>query len=173
MAAHIARDQDRGRDPRMVREFIGEFRGFSGSANQKLVLDEIGAARLSLPDFFGDGDRVNKAGIAQLLSAMRRHSRPVKPKDLGWIGKDHLAARFQAARAAPESFQYRRALLEVDGLPQVIEAAFGFCPKGAPERRQIVGINWSPGIVNPFRTLGPYGKSLDSILTEAARRRPR
>jgi hypothetical protein len=24
MAAHIARDQDRGRDPRMVREFIGE-----------------------------------------------------------------------------------------------------------------------------------------------------
>jgi hypothetical protein len=137
MAAHIARDQDRGRDPRMVREFIGEFRGFSGSANQKLVLDEIGAARLSLPQFFGDGDRVNKAAIARLLSAMRRHSRPVKPKDLGWIGKDHLTARFEAAGAAPQSFQYRRALLEVDGLPQVIEAAFGFRPKGTPERRQI------------------------------------
>ena len=59
MGAYIARDQDHGRDPRTVREFISEFRGLSGSAKQKLVLDEFGAARLSLPDFFGDGDRVN------------------------------------------------------------------------------------------------------------------
>jgi hypothetical protein len=48
----------------------------------------------------------------------------------------------------------------------VIEAAFGFCPNGKAERRQVVGVNWSPGIVNPFRTLGPYGRSLDSVLTE-------
>ena len=34
MGAYIARDQDRGRDPRTVREFVSEFRGLSGSAKQ-------------------------------------------------------------------------------------------------------------------------------------------
>jgi hypothetical protein len=112
MAAYIAHDQDCCRGPRTLREFISEFRGFAGSANQKLVLDEIGAARRSLPEFFGDGDRVNKAGIDELLAAMQRHSRPVKPTHLGFIGKDHLAARLEAAGAAPDSLQYRRTLLE-------------------------------------------------------------
>jgi hypothetical protein len=166
MAAYIARDQDHGRNPRTVREFVSEFRGLSSSAKQKAVLDDAGASRLSLPKFFGGGDQVNKDGIAKLLAAMQRHSRPVKPADLGVIGKDHLAARLEAAGAAPESFQYRRMLLEANGLPQVIEAAFGFCPNGRSERRQVVGANWSPGIVNPFRVLGPDERSLDSILTE-------
>ena len=79
MGAYIARDQDRGREPRTVREFISEFRGLSGSAKQKLLLDEIGASRLSLPEFFGDGDHVNDKRIGKLLAAMQRHSRPVKP----------------------------------------------------------------------------------------------
>jgi DNA topoisomerase VI subunit B len=166
MAAYIARDQDRGRDPRTVRDFASEFRGLSGSANQKLVLDEVGAARLTLPEFFGD-DRVAKARIAKLLAAMQKNTRPVKPKDLGSIGKAHLAARFEAAGVVPESFEYSRTLSSTDGLPQVVESAFGFCPNGNAERRQVVGVNWSPGIINPFRSLGgPYGKSLDSILTE-------
>ena len=74
MGAYIARDQDHGRDPRTVREFISEFRGLSGSAKQKLVLEEVGAARLSLPEFFGNGDRINNDRIANLLAAMQRQS---------------------------------------------------------------------------------------------------
>ena len=160
MAAYIASDEDCGRDQRTVREFVSEFRGLSGTAKQKAVLAEAGASRMSLREFF-DGGR-----FAELLASMRRHSRAVKPADLGIIGKGHLAAKFKAAGAAAESFEYRRTLLTTDdGLPQVIEAAFGFCPK-AKERRQVVGVNWSVGIVNPFRSLGSYGKSLDSILTE-------
>jgi DNA topoisomerase VI subunit B len=166
MGAYIARDQDRGRDPRTVREFVREFRGLSGSAKQKLVLDEIGASRLSLPQFFGNGDRVNDARIAELLDTMKRQSRPVKPKDLGFIGRDHLAARFEAAGADLETFQYRRTVGETDGVPDVIEAAFGWCPDGADERRIITGVNWSPAIGNPFRSLGSYGESLDTILSE-------
>jgi hypothetical protein len=46
MGAYIARDQDHGRDPRTVREFVSEFRGLSGTAKQKLVLDEVIASRL-------------------------------------------------------------------------------------------------------------------------------
>jgi hypothetical protein len=38
IAAHVARDQDLGRE-RTVREFIAELRGFAGTGKQKLVLD--------------------------------------------------------------------------------------------------------------------------------------
>jgi hypothetical protein len=48
----------------------------------------------------------------------------------------------------------------------VIETAFGYCPKAPPVRRIITGVNWSPAIGNPFRSLGSYGESLDSILSE-------
>jgi DNA topoisomerase VI subunit B len=166
MGAYIARDQDRGRDPRTVRDFVSEFRGLSGTAKQKLVLEEVGASRLSLPQLFGDGDRVNNGRIAKLLAAMRRQSKPVKPRDLGFIGKEHLAARFEAAGAAPETFRYRRTVGETDGVPDVIETAFGYCPDGTDERRIITGINWSVAIGNPFRSLGSYGESLDTILAK-------
>jgi DNA topoisomerase VI subunit B len=164
MGAYIARDQDHGREPRTVREFVSEFRGLSGSAKQKLVLEESGAARLSLPQFFGNADRVNNAGIAKLLDAMKRQSRPVNPKDLGFIGKDHLALRFAAAGGDPETFRYRRIVGEANGIPDVIETAFAWCPNGANQRRIITGLNWSPAIGNPFRSLGTYGESLDTIL---------
>ena len=165
MGAYIARDQDRGREPRTVREFVSEFRGLSSSAKQRIVLEKVGASRLSLPEFFGVSDRINNEGIAELLGAMQRRSRPVKPKELGFIGKDHLAARFKAAGTDLRTFRYRRIFGETDGVPDVIESAFGWCPDGANERRIITGLNWSPTIGNPFRSLGPYGESLDSILT--------
>jgi hypothetical protein len=166
MGAYIARDQDGGRDPRTVREFISEFRGLSGSAKQKLVLDEVGASGLSLPKFFGTGDRVNNCGIAKLLAAMRSQSKPVKPQDLGCIGKDHLAARFEAAGGNLKTFRYRLNVGETDGVPDVIESAFAWCPDGVDERRIVRGVNFSVSIGNPFRSLGSYGESLDSILTE-------
>jgi hypothetical protein len=165
MGAYICRDQDRGREPRTVREFISEFRGLRTSAKQKLILDEVGASRLSLSEFFGAGDEVNTGAIAKLLEAVQRQSRPVKPLDLGVIGKEHLAARFAAAGADPRSFNYKRLLCDNDGLPAVIEAAFGWCPEG-DFRRIITGVNWSVGINNPFRLLGYYGQSLDTYLLE-------
>jgi DNA topoisomerase VI subunit B len=163
MSAYIARDEDHGRYTRTVREFVSEFRGLSGSAKQKLVIEEVGASRLSLSEFFGDGERVNDDGIAKLLLAMQRESRPPQPNDLGFIGKDHLAARFKAAGADLATFKYQRNFGETDGVPDVIEAAFAWCPKGENERRIITGVSWSPAIGNPFRFLG-NGESLDSVL---------
>ena len=163
MGAYIARDQDQGREPRTVREFISEFRGLSGTGKQKLVLEEIGASKLSLPKFFGAGDQVNTDAIAILLDAMQKQSRPVKPKDLGIIGRDHFAARFKTANADLRTFKYKLDCGEADSIPDVIETAFGWCPNG--ERRRIItGVNWSPAIRNPFRSLGSYGESLDTIL---------
>jgi DNA topoisomerase VI subunit B len=163
MGAYIARDQEKGREPRTVREFISEFRGLSGTAKQKLVLDEIDASRVTLPVWFGE-DEVSRPRIAKLLRAMQAHSRRVKPKDLGLIGEDHLRARFAAAGADERTVRYKREFVDGD-LPEAIEVAFGYCPEGT--RRQLVtGVNWSPGIHNPFRVLGRYGQSLDSFLSE-------
>jgi len=50
-------------------------------------------------------------------------------------------------------------------VPWVVETAFGWCPKAA-SRRLVTGVNWSPGIVNPFRELGRFGMSLDTVLAK-------
>jgi len=120
MAAYIAQDDDRGREPRTVREFISEFRGLAGTAKQKLVLDEIGASRVSLSAFFGDGE-FYQAGIARLLAAMKKHTRPAAPKDLGLIGRDHLRTRLIETGADEDTFRYKKEFVIDGGLPQVVE----------------------------------------------------
>jgi DNA topoisomerase VI subunit B len=163
MAAYIAHAEDHERSCPTVREFISEFRGLSGTAKAKAICEAIGAARISLAEFYGDGTS-ERTGV--ILSEMCRQSRPVKPKDLGTIGKNHLAAKFKMLGVAPETFDYRRVEFEHDRLPYVAEAAFGYCPNGIDERRIITGVNWSPAIgADPFRRLGPAGDSLDAILT--------
>jgi hypothetical protein len=103
--------------------------------------------------------------VGALLDAMRKQSRPIKPRDLGIIGEAHLRAKFESAGAAPESFSYKRAEIEHDGVPYLAEAAFGYCPKGTHGRRIITAINWSPAIGgDPFRRLGDLGQSLGAIL---------
>jgi hypothetical protein len=119
---------------------------------------------VTLPAFFGVND-VSRPRIEKLLAAMQQHTRPVKPKDLGIIGEDHLRARFAAAGADDKTFRYSRQFIVDNDLPHIIECASGYCPQ-AKLRRIVTGVNWSPGINNPFRTLGRYGESLDTLLTE-------
>src|SRR5918996_475688 len=94
---------------------------------------------------------------------MQRESKPVKPEALGVIGKEHLKARFEAAGCNADSFQYRQ-VKSKEPLPEVLEFAFGYCPE-YKERRLVTGVNWSPGIINPFRRLNNF-QSLDGILSE-------
>jgi hypothetical protein len=149
MAAHIARDEDRGLTGRMVRDFISELRGLTRSAKQKAVLAELDASGISLANFFERG----REAIARLLTACQSHSKEVRPEDLGLLGKDHLRSVCLAAGAAQESFRYKKYLDKtIAGLPYVIEVAFGYCPdEECP--RLVTGINSSPGIDNPFRQL--------------------
>src|SRR5262249_33742820 len=51
-----------------------EFRGLSGTAVQRKILQEVGCSHQSLAQFFGV-ERVNRAGIAKLLAAKRAHRR--------------------------------------------------------------------------------------------------
>ena len=159
----MADDEDGGRD-RTVREFVAEFRGLSGTAKQKKVLEATGLGRASL-SALRNGDGLDAGLVATLLIAMQEQSRPVKPAQLGVIGEAHLRQRFAAAGCQMESFDYKRVAGCTDGIPWVIETGFGWCPD-ASQRRLVTGVNWSPGIINPFRVLGRFGASLDTILSQ-------
>jgi DNA topoisomerase VI subunit B len=166
MAAHVARDEDRGYS-RTVREFIAEFRGLSRSAKQKQVLDETRTARTTLAEFLGDGQ--DPLPAVQLLQPMHRHTRKIKPKDLGVIGRDHLLTRCIADGVNEKTFRYKSVAGETaEGLPVVIETAFGWCPDAEPRRRIIAGVNWSPSLAgNPFRDFGrDGGEGLEWLLAE-------
>jgi DNA topoisomerase VI subunit B len=164
MAAHIAH-----RDSITVREFVSEFRGMTGTAKQKLVLAETGASHVSLHSFFGL-HKANTANIAKLLASIQKHTTPVKASDLGIIGKDHLYRMMELAGGDPTTFTYNRKIGETNGVPRVIEFAFGIHRDGlsasgrVPSGKIITGVNWSPGINNPFRQLGRGGDGLDAVL---------
>jgi len=164
ISAHVARDQDLGRD-RKVREFIAEFRGFSGTAKQKEVLEETGTARVSLSAMFGDDGQIQHVLAARLLHALRRHSRPVKPRDLGTIGRNHLFHCLRENGGREETLKYQASFGDDDGLPWAVETAFGWCPGGS-NRHIVAGVNWSVALGNPFRSLGSLGPSLTAILTQ-------
>ena len=72
-----------------------------------------------------------------------------------------------------ESFDYRKvADYDDDGIPFVIETAFGWLgDKAEDERRLVTGVNWSPGIRQSVPQLGGFGLSLDTILSRSSGRR--
>ena len=161
IAAYVTHDQDAGRE-RTVRELVAEFRGLASTVKQKRILDATGLFRAPLSSLCTD-TAVDRAKVEPLLEAMREQSRPVKPAALGVIGKEHLAARMETFGVDMETFQYKRAFHVEETLPQVIEVAFGYC-EDLEERHLVTGVNWAPGIHNPFRSLGRFGISLDSFL---------
>jgi DNA topoisomerase VI subunit B len=164
VAAYLAHDADQGRD-RTVRELVAEFAGLTGTAKQREVLQETDLARVNL-SALKKGNDLDHELTARLLAAMKKRAKAIKPAALGVIGKDHLAARFGALGCDMETFKYIKKLEVEDDLPVVVETAFACPPPEARARRLITGVNWSPGIVNPFRKLGRFGQSLDSILEQ-------
>jgi hypothetical protein len=131
--------------------------------------------------------------VARLLDAMKAGARPVKPKDLGIIGREHLLRRFVAAGAQEDSFDYQVNAFEHDDLPYVVEVAFAYAPgladkaeaeeedlsgweaaeaesereaKGRDRvRRMVTGLNFSASVgANPFRELRDR-QGLDGLLS--------
>jgi hypothetical protein len=167
MAAHIS--DKKGRIG-TVREFVSEFDGLSFTAKQKAILTEVGASHMSLASFFGNRDQVNHRQINRLLEAMKQHSKIVQPKRLGIIGRNHVLGRFEAEGGNSKTFKYQM-VPKLDGnVPSVLELAFGVTNAGLEGRggghRQIRGLNWSPAIGDPFRSLGSSGQSLGMLFSE-------
>ena len=170
LAAHVARDRDLC-NSRTVRAFLAEFRGLSGTAIQRRVLDEVGCSHQTLAAFFG-ADKVNRAGVAKLLEAMRRHSKPVNPDRLGVIGAGHLRERFLAAGGNGETFKYQlRKGTSADAIPYIVEVGFGLHQAALASghnvlRKFVTGANFSAAIGNPFRRFGSTGEGVESTLAK-------
>lgn len=160
-------------EEKSVREFVSEFRGLSGTAKQKKVVDSLGLSRANLTELITN-EQLDLEKIGKLLEAMKASTKPAKASTLGLIGKDHLLARSVESGGDKAAFNYAKQV-ENEGVPYVLETSFCYCPQELSQRRIITGVNWSPGINNPFRQLGKsYADSLDSILEEqrAGRREP-
>jgi hypothetical protein len=161
IAAHL------GQRDMTVREFISEFRGLAGSAKQKKVLDDTGLGRAPLSELIHDGE-FDGEKISALLESIKAHTKPVGPKLLGLIGEKHMRTRCQEMGCEMDSFSYQKKMGEDDGLPWVVEMAFAWRGEEAEQSRKLVtGVNWSAGIINPFRQLGKHGQSMDYVLAEA------
>ena len=125
IAAYITHDQDRKAD-RSVRELVKEFRGLTGTAKQRAVLEETGLSRTNL-SALANGHGLQRDVVASLLESTRKHSKPVKPAALGIIGEAHIRQRMEQAGCEMQSFQYRKvAEMDGEGLPMVIETAFAW-----------------------------------------------
>lgn len=157
IAAYLSHDRSR-----TVREVVSEFDGLTGTAKQKSVLESTGMARQPLSALM-NGDGLDHDKTQLLLDAMQANTRPIKPAALGIIGEQHLQTRFAELGANMETFRYKKVAGVTDSIPWIIETAFAWNPD-TDNQRLITGVNWSPGIVNPFRELGKVGMSLDSVL---------
>ena len=152
IAAYLANNHDK-----TIREFISEFRGLSSSQKQKIVTDKVEAhGRLSELVINGD---IDEARIQHLLLAMQEETIPVKPQQLGIIGKDHIVSsmeKYYGVKA--EKVQYKKITGLDNNLPHIIEIAFGI--KTAEHEREgrsvVCGLNWSPTLgipINEFRQM--------------------
>ncbi len=164
IGAYITHDRDAGTD-RLVSDLVVEFDGLTGSQKRSKVLDETDLRRVRLSEFVVGG-RLDTKRIGKLLASMQRHTRTVKSRRLGIIGEDHLKARLLAMGVQPESFRYSRKTSK-EGLPWVLESAFGWLGNDSPDRRRIYsGANWSAAIKNPFRSFGTTGEGLETALSD-------
>ncbi len=141
IAAYIAWERTGGAE-RTVREFVAEFRGLSGTAKQKSVT--AGWSGQLLHDFVTDGD-VDPDFVAELLTRMQFESTPPPPRLLGAVGQEHLMRWMIAHGVAESSIKYMQKK-GVDGLPYVLEMAFGINEDDDSGRLIVTGLNWSPVI---------------------------
>jgi DNA topoisomerase VI subunit B len=146
IAAYLTLEKN-GTRPRTVREFVSEFAGLAGTGKQKAVTEQVGLSGAYLHDLI-TGTSVNSVSVARLWEAMKSESRPVKSKALGLIGEAHIT---QWLNDFCNSVRYKKVEgVTPDGLPYVLEVAFGIQPNDEAERIILVGQNWSPVLKNPF-----------------------
>lgn len=129
-----------------VNEFVAKFAGLSGTAKRKAVTDAAGLTGASLEALVVN-NAIDRERAAALLQAMRDQSRLIKPAVLGVIGKEHFTHHMTTAyHAEPDSIRYYKADGEADGLPSILEMAFGIYRPDAQDRPATiaVGANWSP-----------------------------
>ena len=134
----IAAEIRSGHGGRTIRDFVGNFAGLSGTQIRKEVLDEANLSG-TLDGVVVDNDHIDEDVVRRLLLSMQAVSSPINPERLGVLGKDHLQAALITRGVTPESFKYKKVIGFNDGLPYVVEVAFGVKEQRHLER--IIGLN--------------------------------
>ena len=161
IAAYLAEEQAGGRS-RTVREFVSEFHGLKGTLKQKAVTDAAGLSGAVLHDLVHEGDVTRPLAFA-LWKALQQESREVKPAALGVLGEPHLKwCLYRDYGVDKDSLKYKKVAGVVEGVPFVLEMAFGWFSEELSnyQRDKVIGLNFSPCLKDPF-------PELSSLLGEA------
>ena len=79
---------------RLVRDWIADFRGLSGTAKRRDIMADLGLARANLEGLVKDGVP-DRDKLERLLRAMQGAGTAPKAAALGIIGRDHMLERLQ------------------------------------------------------------------------------
>ena len=141
-----------GRDM-TIREFVSEFDGLRRPPTQKQVTESFGRSG-SIKSLLKKND-IPLDAVQKLLDAMRAFSRAVKPARLGGlIGQDHIQATLSHFGVEAAGFHYQKIVTDGDdGLPYVIEIAFGVRKDKTSKRILLLGLNHSPTFQIPMGTI--------------------
>jgi DNA topoisomerase VI subunit B len=151
--AYIHEESGSGR-ARTVREFVSEFDGLRRPPTQAQVTEAFGRTG-TLQSLLVDND-IPLPVVEKLLESMKKSSRPVKPQRLGGIiGKEHLQKTLAQFGIAKEGrVEYKKIVaIGLDGLPYVIEVAFGVRENKKSKRILLMGLNHSPTFQIPTGTI--------------------
>jgi DNA topoisomerase VI subunit B len=153
IAGKLASSCRSGARPQRLRDVIGEnFCGLTSTVTRSELLREVGLEGRTLEDL-ARGETLDDDLLKRLLAAMQESARPVQPNNLGVIGKPHMTTTVVKLFGADEhSVRYQKAVLEVKGLPYVLEVAFGY-HSGETPLALVTGVNWSPSPRCPFSNL--------------------
>ena len=151
LLAYIHEEISGGR-ARTVREFISEFEGLRRPPTQKNVTEAFGRTG-TLQSLLVDND-IPLPVVEKLLESMKTFSRPVKPRRLGGvIGKEHLQTTLAQFGIAKGRIEYQKIVaVGLDGLPHVLEVAFGLLGE-KKEAILLIGLNHSPTFQIPTGTI--------------------
>jgi hypothetical protein len=135
-----------------VRQFIGSFARLSGVMKQKEVFCDADLPGNALADLVHDG-AVDESLAYSLLDAMQRESKAIQPAALGVLGKDQIVQALVGLYGVAEtSIRYRKRVGDADGLPYVLEVAFGVKEEGREQERcsRVAGLNFAPALTSLF-----------------------
>ena len=134
--AEVAHGRTNGTGGKLLRDFVREFMGLTGTAKAKQVCAVLPHAR-RVGDLDGD--------VSALLTAMQAASRPPKPAVLGAIGQEHLHACVDRWYGIRQSWYHKEAVMDGD-IPIIVEA---FVAETDAPGGLTTAVNFSPTFGDP------------------------
>src|SRR5207237_3171265 len=138
-----------------LRDFISRFDGLTAKQLQREVIERASVDANTIAE-------LSDTQIDVLLNRMQTVAKPVNASLLATVGKSNL--RNLAAFYKLDSFKYKRLIHETeDGLPFIVEVAFGVKNTDIAGAEFHFGLNFSPTLECPFedRLINAWTKTTD------------